>query len=193
MNRVIRKIKKIMMYKKLNTIKDLYMAKTVIITGTPLIEISQGGKINIADNCTINSVNAGYHVNMFQCVKLLVDRPGAVISIGENSRIHGSCIHAYQSVSIGRRCLIAANCQIIDCNGHELSFQNVENRVNTSSGSSPVVIEDDVWLGTGCIVLSGVRIGKGSVIAAGSVVVNDIPAMCIAGGNPAKVIKQIKN
>ncbi len=169
------------------------MAKTVIITGTPLIEISQGGKINIADNCTINSVNAGYHVNMFQCVKLLVDRPGAVISIGENSRIHGSCIHAYQSVSIGRRCLIAANCQIIDCNGHELSFQNVENRVNTSSGSSPVVIEDDVWLGTGCIVLSGVRIGKGSVIAAGSVVVNDIPAMCIAGGNPAKVIKQIKN
>lgn len=177
--------------RKLSSIKGLYMGNSVSITGSPLIEISQGGKIYISDNCTINSVNAGYHVNMFQSVKLLVDRPGATISIGDSTRIHGSCIHAYQSVTIGRRCLIAANCQIIDCNGHELSFENVENRVNTSSGASPVTIEDDVWIGTGCIVLSGVTIGKGSVIAAGSVVVSDIPSMCIAGGNPAKIIKKI--
>lgn len=55
--------------------------------------------------------------------------------------------------------------------------------------NGPIVIEDDVWIGTDVIILSGVKIGKGSVIAAGSVVVKDIPAYSIVGGNPAKVIK----
>jgi len=53
----------------------------------------------------------------------------------------------------------------------------------------PVIIEDDVWIGFGVIVLSGVKIGKGSIIAAGSVVTNDIPPYAIAGGAPARVIK----
>ncbi|EHH9990959.1 acyltransferase, partial [Escherichia coli] len=111
------------------------------------------------------------------------------ISIGKNTRIHGACLHAYNKISIGDRCLIAANVQIIDCNGHESSFENVENRINTSSDGVPVIIEDDVWIGTGSIILPGVTIGRGSIIAAGSVVVKSIPPMCIAGGNPAKVIK----
>ena len=52
-----------------------------------------------------------------------------------------------------------------------------------------IVIEDDVWIGYGVIILSGVRVGKGAIIAAGSVVTKDIPAFGIAGGNPAKLIK----
>ncbi len=54
--------------------------------------------------------------------------------------------------------------------------------------SSPVRIHDDVWLGTGTIVLPGVEIGTGSVVAAGSVVTKDIPAQVLAGGNPARVL-----
>ena len=53
-----------------------------------------------------------------------------------------------------------------------------------------VIIEDDVWLGFGVIVLSGVHIGRGAIIAAGSVVTKNIPAYAIAAGTPAKVIKQ---
>lgn len=53
----------------------------------------------------------------------------------------------------------------------------------------PIVIEDEVWIGYETLILSGVKIGKGAVIAAGSVVVKDIPPYAIAGGNPAKVIK----
>jgi maltose O-acetyltransferase len=56
--------------------------------------------------------------------------------------------------------------------------------------TSPVVIEDDVWIGLRVIILPGVRIGRSSVIGAGAVVANDIPAYSIAGGVPAKVIKQ---
>lgn len=53
-----------------------------------------------------------------------------------------------------------------------------------------IVVEDGVWIGAGVIVLQGVRIGRGAVIAAGSVVTRDIPANCIAGGTPARVLRQ---
>lgn len=60
-----------------------------------------------------------------------------------------------------------------------------------SAASSPIKIEDDVLVGTRCIILKGVTIGARSIVAAGSVVTKSIPADCIAGGNPAKVIKYI--
>lgn len=173
----------------MSRIKGLTIGDGVFFKGWPIIDTSNGGTINIGKGVTINSSNYGYHVNMYSPVKLMADRKGATIRIGDNTRIHGSCIHAYNSVLIGKNCLIAANSQIVDCNGHELSFGNVENRINTSSNGRPVIIEDCVWVGTNSIVLPGVRIGRGSVIAAGSVVVKDIPPMVIAAGNPAKVIK----
>lgn len=54
---------------------------------------------------------------------------------------------------------------------------------------SKVIIEDDVWIGFGAIIMSGVKISKGSIVAAGSVVTKDITAYSIVGGNPAKLIK----
>lgn len=167
----------------------LSISGKIIIQGKPIIEIGDGARILIGNNVTINSINHGYHINMHSPVKLYADKKGAVIEIGDNTRIHGTCIHAYKSVTIGRNCLIAANCQIIDCNGHELSFEDVENRVNTGSDGKPVIIEDCVWIGANSIVLPGVRIGRGSIISAGSVVVKDIPPMVLAGGNPAQIIK----
>ncbi|NOT28715.1 MAG: acyltransferase [Acidobacteria bacterium] len=175
--------------KRPSRIDGLTIADGVTFRGLPLIEISNGGRISIGRGTTINSVNAGYHINMHSPTKLFADRPGAVIRIGENTRIHGTCIHAYRSVVIGDNCLIAANCQIIDCSGHELSFENVENRINTTSDGSPVVVEDCVWIGANSIVLPGVCIGRGSVVAAGSVVTKDIPPMVVAAGNPARVVK----
>lgn len=56
----------------------------------------------------------------------------------------------------------------------------------------PIVIEDDVLVGAFAIILKGVTIGARSVIGAGSVVTKDIPADCVAAGNPAKVIKQLR-
>jgi acetyltransferase-like isoleucine patch superfamily enzyme len=53
-----------------------------------------------------------------------------------------------------------------------------------------IVVEEGVWIGAGTIVLQGVRIGRGAVIAAGSVVTRDVPANCIAGGTPARVLRQ---
>jgi acetyltransferase-like isoleucine patch superfamily enzyme len=178
---------------RMSLIKGLQLSDGVVFKGMPLIGIARGASIRIERGVTINSRNGGYHVNMHSPVKLLADRPGAIIHIGEDTRIHGSCIHAYCSISIGKRCLIAANCQIIDCNGHELSFDDVDNRIHSSSGGRPVVIEDAVWLGANTIVLPGVRIGRGSVVAAGSVVVHDVPPMVVVSGNPARIVKTAAN
>ncbi|MBQ0158509.1 MAG: hypothetical protein KBS47_05855 [Bacteroidales bacterium] len=57
--------------------------------------------------------------------------------------------------------------------------------------SKPVVIDDAVWLGSDVTVLKGVHIGRGSVIAAGSIVTHDIPAGVVAGGCPCRVIKTL--
>ncbi|WP_425430495.1 DapH/DapD/GlmU-related protein [Chitinophaga niastensis] len=78
----------------------------------------------------------------------------------------------------------------MDGNGHDLSFPDVSNRINTHGTVKPVSIADNVWIGTNVVILPGVNIGEGSIISANSVVHKDIPAMSIAGGNPAVVIKQ---
>lgn len=156
----------------------------------PIIDIKSNASLYIENNVTLNSSNDGYHINMHSPVKLMADRDGAMIKIGQNTRIHGTCIHAYKSISIGRNCLIAANCQIIDGNGHDLSFPNVQNRINTKGSAKEITIEDNVWIGANTFVLPGVRIGMGSVISANSVVKEDIPPMVIAGGNPAIIIKK---
>jgi acetyltransferase-like isoleucine patch superfamily enzyme len=170
-------------------VAGLQITGLVYFHGRPLIEIRNGGQIFLEDGVTINSSNRGYHLNLHSPVKLYADRPGATIRIGTGSRIHGTCIHAYQSITIGQRCLIAANCQIIDGSGHDLSFDDVTQRIFTTGDSSPIVIQDNVWIGANSLILPGVTIGQGSVIGAGSVVTKTIPSMVIAAGNPAKVIR----
>ena len=178
---------------RLSRVHGLAIGRGVVFKKTPLIKIVPGAKIIIGANTTINSDNFGYHLNMHSPVKLLADRPGALIEIGEETRIHGSCVHAYKSVKIGSRCLIAANCQIIDGSGHELSFDDVDARINTTSEGYPIDIEDSVWIGANVIVLPGVRIGRGSVVAAGSVVTKSVPPMVVVAGNPAKIVKNMQD
>lgn len=88
--------------------------------------------------------------------------------------------------------LIRANTQIFDNDGYDLSFDNVENRINTTGRAEPIFIEDNVWVGIDCIILKGVAIGEGSVIEAGSGVTKNVPSGVIAGGNRAKVIKDMR-
>lgn len=55
----------------------------------------------------------------------------------------------------------------------------------------PIVIEDDAWLGAGCVILPGVRIGRGAVVGANSVVAQDVPTLHIVAGQPARTIRQL--
>jgi len=171
--------------------KGLSFGNNLKIKGRPIINISNKASIKLGDNITLNSDNYGYHANMHSPVKLMVDREGASIVVGDNTRINGACIHAYSSIEIGRNCLIAANVQIIDANGHKLSFNDPSDRINTSSSGKPIIIEDNVWVGLNAIILPGVTIGSGSVIGANTVVSENVPPKCIFSGNPGQVIKNI--
>ena len=89
---------------------------------------------------------------------------------------------------------IGAGCLILDSNMHSTDWRVRADRKNDrpeKAAKAPVIIEDNVFIGARSIINKGVTIGRCSMVAAGSVVVKDIPANCIAGGNPCKVIKYI--
>jgi acetyltransferase-like isoleucine patch superfamily enzyme len=131
---------------------------------------------------------------------LIIYRPNAKISIGQYSYLGPEVrIWAHDGIIIGENAAIAHNVQIIDSNSHSLSasarrtkFHEYRNGLESQEFedvvASPIKIGDDVWIGTGAIILKGVNIGTGAVIAAGSVVTHDVPSFAIVGGNPAKVI-----
>lgn len=93
------------------------------------------------------------------------------------------------AVHIGNHCMIGPN-TLITTVGHPLSPMKRRNHIGIAK---PVIIGNDVWIGGNSTILPGVTIGDNVVIAAGAVVTKDIPANCVAGGVPAKVIKWIED
>lgn len=167
---------------------NINIEKHVKINNWPILIHRSNAKIVLGNNVLLNSSNRNYHINMFASVKLMCDKPNAIISIGDNTRIHGSCIHAFERIEIGSNCLIAANCQIFDASGHGTSLKE---RAASQGKSKPIIIGNNVWIGTGCIILPGTTIGNNSVISAGSVVRGVVPEGVVFAGNYAKFIKQL--
>jgi len=117
------------------------------------------------------------------------DQP-AHLHIGEGTEIGDrTIINVSQRVEIGARCSIAWDCDITDTDFHHITLANGQR----PPVSEPVVIEDDVWVGSHCLILKGVTIGHNSVIAAGSVVHHDVPPYSLVAGNPARRVGQIAN
>lgn len=117
-----------------------------------------------------------------------------LISIGENTNIgENSHITAAKSIKIGNNVLTGRYVFISDNSHGQFSAEQLD--INPLQRplivKGPVVIEDNVWICERCCILSGVTIGKGSIIAANAVVTHDIPPYSIAAGVPAKVIKTI--
>lgn len=116
-----------------------------------------------------------------------------VLNIGDNTYLgYELMISVGQEVTIGRNCYIAAQVFIADQDGHPLDADARRRREPVMPDRiRPVVIEDDVWIGSRSIILKGVRIGRGVVIGAGSVVTSDVPPGSVACGNPARVVKRL--
>ena len=100
------------------------------------------------------------------------------------------------SLEIGRFCSIANDVVFVMGGNHRLDypslypFRSMFEGGCTSYSKGDIVIEDDVWIGYGAIILSNVHIGRGAVIAAGSIVTKDVPPYSIYGGNPARLIRR---
>lgn len=141
--------------------------------GRPCIRIVKGASLTLRNNVVLNSWARGYHSAMHSRTSLVADATGAEIAIGDDSRNNGAVIHAQSLVEIGRRVLIAAQATVMDSNAHK-SFPAHLRGVSRDT-PTPVIIEDDVWVGLNAVVLPGSRIGKGSIIGANAVVSGQIP------------------
>lgn len=143
-------------------------------------------RIRIGDDCEING-------------SLRVQEKGRII-IGNNTtiRMH-TRVFAVNRIDIGNCVIISNNVTIYDNNNHPIE---PERRLDMSrsgfysdlweakhSLNEPIKIEDNVWIGERAVILKGVTIGKGSIVAMGAIVTKNVPEFCVVAGNPAKVVK----
>ncbi len=129
--------------------------------------------------------------------------------IGQDSIVEPPfyCVYG-QNITIGDYVYVNVLCTILDCNevhigNHVMIGPNVqiytpahdlraEARIQGWEVARPVVIEDNVWIGGGAILLPGATIGRNAVVGAGSVVSRDVPANTLVAGNPARVLREIE-
>lgn len=148
-----------------------------IDNGVEIYQTADGGPVEVGDR-----------VRLYEDTHILVGAEGS-LHIGAGCNIHrGTQIESYKApIQIGSRVGIAARCAILSFDHGTSSTQHYADQGLVTKG--PIIIEDDVWLGYAVTVLSGVHIGKGAVIGAGSVVTKDVPAGAIAVGVPARVVR----
>lgn len=114
--------------------------------------------------------------------RLLVGE-GATFKVKDAYMNYNSVIECKNHIEIGEHCLIGERVKISDSNNHSLNYEGFKK-------SAPVIIGNHVWICNDSIILSGVKIGSGSVVAAGSVVTKDVPNNTVVAGVPAKVIRE---
>ncbi|MEC5171978.1 CatB-related O-acetyltransferase [Chryseobacterium nepalense] len=123
------------------------------------------------------------------------------VKIGKYSSINGPATRICAEVSevrIGAFCSIASGVVIQEFyhNYNMVTTYNINSNIigeaveNEKISKGPIIIEEDVWIGSNSVILSGVRIGRGAIIGAGSIVTKNVEAYSIVGGNPAKVLRK---
>ena len=152
--------------------KHLFLGDRVLI-----FKAKDGGSVTIGDRVTVLRDS------------IIETGQGGTITIGDDAYVHPRCqLNAYVTgITIGSGVLVAANCAFYPHEHGIAPDRDIRSQPLHSPG--PIVVGDNAWLGTGVIVLGGVRIGEGAVIGAGAVVTKDVPANAVAAGVPAKIVK----
>lgn len=136
------------------------------------IEISAGSSFKTGTNCVVRSGST-----------LVIHKKGKIV-FGNNVSFNNNCeIFCSESIEVGDDTIFSNNCIIRDSDMH--SFEG--RRLDESRKS--IKIGKHVWIGTNSIILKGVTIGDGAVIAAGSIITKDVPCCTLVGGNPATIIR----
>jgi acetyltransferase-like isoleucine patch superfamily enzyme len=151
--------------------------------GPALFRRHPGSRITIGDGCKFNSspVSNLIGVNRPCIVSTLTE--GARVHIGPNCGFSGTVIGCASKIVLGENVRCGANTLITDTDWHMDDPR--------TGPDAPVTIEENVWLGANVTVLKGVTIGENTLVATGSLVTRSLPPNVVAGGMPAKVLKQI--
>jgi acetyltransferase-like isoleucine patch superfamily enzyme len=137
-----------------------------------VLVVRNGGSLTLKGNTKI-----------FSGAKIFVNK-NAHLSIGSGYINNNVNLHCFERIEIGEDVAIADNVNIRDSDNHIIS-----NKPDYEM-TQPICIGNHVWIGMNATILKGVKLGDGAIIAAGGVVTKDIPARCLAGGVPAKIIRE---
>ncbi|WP_081599371.1 acyltransferase [Prochlorothrix hollandica] len=110
---------------------------------------------------------------------------GTITLSGNSYTAGNNMLVSKSSIEIGKDCCIAWGVTICDHDFHKYYVNGIQ-----QTETSPIVIEDSVWIGMNATILKGVRIGSGAIVGAHSVVTKDVPSKAIVAGNPARIIKE---
>ena len=141
--------------------------------------------------------------------RFVLETNTASMSIGNNSFIGGGLFVCADEIMIGSDVMFSWGCTVIDNDAHSLSWEHRKNDVRdwkkgidenvigiykdwTNVKKKKIEIKDKAWIGFNSIILKGVTIGEGAIVASGSIVTKDVPDYSVVAGNPAKVIKYLK-
>ena len=126
------------------------------------------------------SINGSFSMYINSYIRIV---KGGHLTLNQGFINEGVQITCASGITIGKNCVIARDVVIRDYDAHQIEIEDYQI-------SKPITIKDHVWIGNRAMILKGVTIGEGAIIAAGAIVTKDIPPRCIAAGIPAKVVRE---
>lgn len=178
---------------------ETVIGKGFRVLGAMSVRTSKHSAVKIGNNVVITSGKNNNPLCPNIKGSIYLTHQGTLI-IGDHTGMSSPHIWIKQGLHIGQHVNIGADCIIIDNDCHSINHLFRRDLSITDNGytvdyndakSAEITIEDDVLIGARCVILKGVTIGARTIIGAGSVVTRNIPADCIAGGNPCRVIKHL--
>lgn len=171
--------------------RKISLGKGAQYFGRPILLLKRNSLLKIGNKHTLRSGLKSNALGVRHPVIFCTLKEGALLEIGNGVGISGGTFCSATSIKIGDSVLIGANTTIVDTDFHPIDpvWRLADN--SDAVHSAPITIGNNVFIGTGCIILKGVTIGDNSVIGAGSVVTKSIPNDVIAAGNPCTVVKSL--
>ena len=161
----------------------VYLGPGCEFNGLPRFRRYPGSLIMVGAGCKFNSSTNSTMIGVYRPCFVSTLREGAEINVGSGCGFSGTAIACAARVVLGENVRCGTNTLIMDTDWHTDDMR--------TGLDQPVTIGNGVWLGINVTVLKGVTIGENTLVAAGSLVTRSLPANVIAGGIPAKVLKQI--
>jgi tetrahydrodipicolinate N-acetyltransferase len=178
--------------------RPIWIGSATVLDGVERISVREGGALRVGlgafglssrHDRSVVRVREGAElrcegvVSLQRGVRVVVDGGRLTIGHGTNVNGTGTKLLCAQEITIGEHCTLSWDVQVLDNDFHAITVDG-----HTRPSVAPVRIGDRVWIGTRAVVLKGVTVGDGAVLAAGAVVVRDVPPRTVVAGVPARVV-----